>query len=92
MRKMLKAKPEKPLAERIADFRDELDQFIDSRTEEIRAEAPGVPLQVLRNILTNRAGGCQCQAVKNRGAPVTERAGTEICAELIRFFKSGFWQ
>jgi hypothetical protein len=64
MRKMLKAKPEKPLAERIADFRDELDQFIDSRAEALKAETPGVPLQVLRNILTNRAGGCQCQAAQ----------------------------
>jgi hypothetical protein len=35
---MLKAKPEKPLAERIADFHDELDQFIDSRAEALKAE------------------------------------------------------
>ena len=72
---MLKAKPQPekrlpssgadmsaPLTERIAAFRDELDQFIDSRAEALKAESPGVPLQVLKSILT-RNGTCQCQAV-----------------------------
>ena len=64
---MLKAKPlpEKPLAERIAEFRAELDAFIDSRAEALKQESPGVPFRVLRNILTVRASGCQCQAAQN---------------------------
>jgi hypothetical protein len=60
-----KALPENGLAERIADFRDELDAFIDSRAEALKQESPGVPFQVLRSILTVRAGGCQCQAAQN---------------------------
>ena len=65
---VLKQKPlpeKKSLAERIADFREELDAFIDSRAEALKQESPGVPFQVLRNILTNRAGGCQCQGALN---------------------------
>jgi hypothetical protein len=57
--------PEKSLSSRIQDFRDELDQFIDARAEALKKESPGVPFQVLRSILTNRAGGCQCQGALN---------------------------
>ena len=60
-----KTLPEKSLTERIEEFRAELDAFIDSRAEALKAESPGVPFQVLRNILTNRAGGCQCQGALN---------------------------
>jgi hypothetical protein len=60
-----KTQPEKPLAERIAEFRAELDAFIDSRAEALKQESPGVPFRVLRNILTVRASGCQCQAAQN---------------------------
>jgi hypothetical protein len=64
---MLKPKPqpEKPLSERIAEFRAELDRFIDDKVDELKEECSGVPAGVLRNILTQRAGGCQCQAVQN---------------------------
>jgi hypothetical protein len=64
---MLKPKPqpEKPLAERIAEFRAELDRFIDDRVDELGKECSGVPPAVLRNLMTQRAGGCQCQAVQN---------------------------
>ena len=63
----LKAKPlpEKPLAERIEDFRAELDRFIDAKAAELKEQPPGVPLQVLRNMITVRAGGCQCQAAQS---------------------------
>lgn len=64
---MLKPKPqpETPLPERIAEFRAELDRFIDRKADQLKQESPGVPLLVLRNLLTNRAQGCQCQAVSS---------------------------
>jgi hypothetical protein len=55
----------KPPSDRIVDFRNELDAFIDWRAEALKAESPGVPYHVLRNILTIRADGCQCQAAQN---------------------------
>ena len=60
-----KTLPEKSLTERIEEFRAELDAFIDSRAEALKRESPGVPFRVLRNILTVRASGCQCQAAQN---------------------------
>jgi hypothetical protein len=42
-----------------------MDAVIDAKAEALKAETPGVPLPVLRNLLTNRAFGCQCQAVLN---------------------------
>lgn len=53
------------LATRIAAIRAEADAFIEARAEALAAETPGVPLQVLRNIITNRSFSCQCQAVLN---------------------------
>jgi hypothetical protein len=58
-------KPMPSLEDRIRAFRDELDAVIDAKAEALKAQSPGVPLPVLRNILTNRAFGCQCQAVLN---------------------------
>ena len=63
---LLKKTPPPQLdAERIRQFRAEADAWIDSRADALAAESPGVPIGVLRNILTNRAFGCQCQAVLN---------------------------
>jgi hypothetical protein len=53
------------LEEKIIQLRAEADAFIDAKAEELKARTPGVPLAVLRNLLTNRAFGCQCQAVMN---------------------------
>ncbi|MGY4620898.1 hypothetical protein ACVWZ4_006125 [Bradyrhizobium sp. USDA 4472] len=55
----------KTLPERIADFRAELDVFLDKKAAELGEDTPGVPVSVLRNLLTNRNFGCQCQAVQN---------------------------
>ncbi|WP_407146339.1 hypothetical protein [Bradyrhizobium sp. ORS 86] len=63
---LLKTKPpEKSLAERIAEFRSELDAWIDAKAAELKEDTPGVPVGVLRNLLTARAGACQCQAVQD---------------------------
>jgi hypothetical protein len=60
-----KAPPEKALIDRITEIRAEADAWIDSRAAELKKQHEGLPIQVLRNLLTNRAGGCQCQAVHN---------------------------
>ena len=62
---ILKKSPVPSLEDRVRAFRDELDGIIDAKAEALKAETPGVPLGVLRNILTNRSFGCQCQAVLN---------------------------
>jgi hypothetical protein len=64
---MLKTKPEKPLAERIEQLQAEIDAFIDARVEQEAKAVQGVPKLVLRNILTSRSNGCQCQAYLNLG-------------------------
>ena len=65
MLKKPQPQPEKSLGQRIEDFRAELDRFIDAKAAEIKEKSPGVPLQVIRNMLTNRFFGCQCQAALN---------------------------
>jgi hypothetical protein len=66
---MALAKPKTPpledLRSRIESIRAEADAFLDAKAEELKAQTPGVPLQILRNIITNRSFGCQCQAILN---------------------------
>ncbi|WNV10170.1 hypothetical protein [Tardiphaga sp. 709] len=47
--------------DRIAAIRAEIDAFIDEKAaEELKLLGPGVPLQIVRDILTARGGRCQC--------------------------------
>jgi len=55
----------KTLPERITEFRAELDAFLDAKAADIKKNCPGVPVEVLRHMMTNRSFGCQCQAVQN---------------------------
>jgi hypothetical protein len=63
---------EPSLPERIRTLRADADAFLDEKASELSLTTPGVPLHVLRNLLTNRAHGCQCRAVLNNteGRPV----------------------
>jgi hypothetical protein len=47
----LKSPPEKPLGERIEQIRLEIEAFIDAKAEEQKKDMPGVPINVIRNIL-----------------------------------------
>jgi hypothetical protein len=58
------AKPQ-PLEERITQIRDEIDRFLDEKVVEVKADCPGVPPGVIRNILMARSGGCLCAAYRN---------------------------
>jgi hypothetical protein len=53
------------LEEKIRSVRDECDDFLDAKAAELKKEAPGVPVGVLRNIICARAMNCPCRAVLN---------------------------
>jgi hypothetical protein len=48
------------LEDRIEAFRAELDRWIDEKIEVLGKDCPGVPRQVLKNLVENRAPGCRC--------------------------------
>jgi len=67
LEKLFTPKPELPtsvvndLATKIEVVRAECDAYLDRRAEELRQSAPGVPVGVLRGILTGN-DSCQCRA------------------------------
>jgi hypothetical protein len=48
------------LEERIKQIRVEIDALIDAKAEAVAKESPGVPLGVIRKLLTARAPACPC--------------------------------
>jgi hypothetical protein len=50
------------LEARIHEIQEACDKYLDGKALELKLEAPGVPLGVLRNILTARSNGCSCAA------------------------------
>jgi hypothetical protein len=50
-----------PLEDRITALRAEIDAFIDARAEAMAKESPGVPLLVIRNLITAKGGYCHCE-------------------------------
>jgi hypothetical protein len=51
----------KPLNERIAELRAEIDAWIDAKAAEIAKDCPGVPEVAIRYDLTARNGDCRCR-------------------------------
>ena len=49
-----------PLEDRIRQIRADVGAIIDARAEAVAEECPGVPLGVIRNLLTARAPTCAC--------------------------------
>jgi len=49
-----------PLEQRIIQIRADIDAIIDAKVESVAKESPGVPLGVIRNLLTARAPTCRC--------------------------------
>ena len=49
-----------PLEDRIRQIRADVDAVIDARAEAVAKDCPGVPLGVIRNLLTARAPACAC--------------------------------
>lgn len=56
---MMKRSP--PLNERIKSIQAEIDAEIDAKAQAVAKDSPGVPLGVIRNLITARATGCQCR-------------------------------
>ena len=48
------------LEERIKQIRADIDAIITAKAEAVARESPGVPLGVVRNLLTARAPACPC--------------------------------
>jgi hypothetical protein len=48
------------LEDRIQKIRAEINAIIDAKAEAVARESPGVPLGVIRNLLTARAPACPC--------------------------------
>jgi hypothetical protein len=51
----------KPLEDRIRALRAEIDDIIDAKVAQETAAHPNISVDVLRNILTNRAPDCPCR-------------------------------
>ncbi len=62
---MSKTNPMKPasaptLEERISLIRTDIEAVVEARASAVALENPGVPLGVIRNLLTARAPACPC--------------------------------
>ena len=61
MRQERKAALDRPaLEDRIKEIRAEIDSIIDAQAEVVARQSPGVPLGVIRGLLTARAPACPC--------------------------------
>jgi hypothetical protein len=49
-----------PLEERITQIRADIEAVVSAKAEAVARESPGVPLGVIRNLLTARAPACPC--------------------------------
>lgn len=49
-----------PLEDRISEIRADINAIIDARAQAVAGENPGVPLGVIRKLLTARAPACPC--------------------------------
>jgi hypothetical protein len=49
-----------PLEYRINQIRADIDAIIDAKAQAVAKQSPGVPLGVIRNLLTARAPACRC--------------------------------
>lgn len=61
------------LEERVRQIRSEIDAIVDARADAVAKQSPGVPLGVIRNLLTARAGVCRCAQYLDLAREGTER-------------------
>jgi len=48
------------LEERIRDLQAEISAIVETRAQTVAEQSPGVPIGVIRNLLTARAPACPC--------------------------------
>jgi hypothetical protein len=58
--KSLKTTNAPPLEDRIKQIRADIDAIVDAKARAVAKQSPGVPLGVIRNLLTARAPACPC--------------------------------
>ena len=74
----MNATPTPPLERRIGQIRAEIEAIIDAKARSVARQSPGVPLGVIRNLLTARAGACACaQYLEIASDGAAEDAGPE---------------
>ena len=56
----MKTAPAPALDERIRMIRGEIEAILDERAEMVARQSPGVPVGVIRNLLTARSPTCPC--------------------------------
>jgi hypothetical protein len=68
------------LEDRIQQLRADIETIISAKVEALAKESPGVPMGVIRNLLTARAPTCACAQyleLKREGREVREPVPTE---------------
>ncbi len=73
--KDLKSNRTPSLEVRIRRIRTEIDAIIDSRAEAVAKQSPGVPLGVIRSLLTARTPACPCAQYLEIGGEADEAGG-----------------
>ena len=58
--KNMKTTSTQPLEDRIKRIRADIDAIVDTKARAVAKQSPGVPLGVIRNLLTARAPACPC--------------------------------
>jgi hypothetical protein len=56
-----------PLEDRIKQIRDDIEAIVNARADAVAKESPGVPIGVIRNLLTARAPACPCSQYLDLG-------------------------
>ena len=74
----MNATPMPPLEVRIEQIRAEIDAVIDAKTMAVARQSPGVPLGVIRNLLTARAGATKADFTAPSGAVFAGKADTTV--------------
>ncbi len=64
------------LEDRIQRIRAEINAIIDAKAEAVASESPGVPLKVIRNLLTARAPACPCAQYLEINRSMNRRTGS----------------
>lgn len=73
-----------PLDERIRQIRTEIDAIIDARAEAVAKQSPGVPLGVIRGLLTARAPACPCAQYLEIGGGGQQAVGGVARKQMAR--------
>ena len=72
------------LEQQIRRLRSEIEALIDSRAEAVAEGSPGVPVGVIRSLLTARAPACSCAQYLELFVGSEEKFGESVVSAKIR--------